>query len=105
MMMQPLRGRQVAIVVWAALLMSSPAVAVRADSLNIVASDEGTREILGSSPPTLTHGPLQLLNVLVDGRDQRSVDSDIEFNIKPITTVPHGVVIQSAMLLLDIAGA
>ena len=41
-MMQPLRGRQVAIVVWATLLMSSPAVAVRADSLNIVASDEGT---------------------------------------------------------------
>jgi hypothetical protein len=53
----------------------------------------------------LTHGPLQLLDILVDSRDQRSVDSDIEFNIKPITTIPHGVVIQSATLFLEIAGA
>ena len=104
-MKQRRRGRQAAILFWTALAMSGSAVPVRADSLNIGASDEGTREILGSSPPSLTRGPLQLLNVLVDNRDQRSVDSDVEFNIRPITTVPHGVVIQSATLLLDIAGA
>jgi hypothetical protein len=105
MMMQQRRGRQAAVVIQAALLIAVSTALARADSLNIGASDEGTREILGSSPPTLTHGPLQLLNVLVDGRDQRSVDSDIEFNIEPITTVPHGVVIQSATLWLGTAGA
>jgi hypothetical protein len=57
------------------------------------------------SPAALDHGPLQRLNVLVDDRDQRSVDSDVEFNIKSFTKLPHGAVVQSATLFLDIAGA
>jgi hypothetical protein len=34
-----------------------------------------------------------------------SVDSDIEFDIASITTIPHDATIQSARLFLDIAGA
>jgi len=92
-------------VVWAALAMSISAVRVRADSVILGASDEGTRVMNPNSPAALDHGPLQLLNVLVDGRDQRSVDSDVEFNINSFTKLAHGAVVQSATLFLDIAGA
>ena len=100
-----LRDRQAAMVVWAALAMSVSAVPVRADSLILGASDEGTRVMNPNSPAALDHGPLQLLNVLVDGRDQRSIDSDVEFNIKSFTQPAHGAVVQSATLFLDVAGA
>jgi hypothetical protein len=95
---------QAAMMVWATLAMTVLAVPVRADSLSVGASDVGTRVTVGSSSPTLTHGSLQLLDVLVDNPDQRSVDSIVEFDITPLK-IPQGVVIQSATLTLDIAGA
>jgi hypothetical protein len=105
MMLQRRSVLQAAIVVWATLAMFVSAVPVRADSLNVFASDVGTREIVGSSSPTLVHGSLQLLDVLVDSPDQRSVDSIVEFDITPLKTNPQGVLIQSATLTLDVAGA
>ena len=95
---------QAAMAVWATLAMSVTAVTVRADSSACGASDVGTREIVGSSSPTLSRGSLQLLDLLVDSPDQRSVDSIVEFDISPLK-IPQGVVIQSATLTLDIAGA
>jgi hypothetical protein len=76
----------------------------RADSLIVDATDEGTRTIDGDSPPSLIH-PTQQLMILVDGADHMSVDSDVEFDIASITTLPHGVTVHSARLFLDIAGA
>jgi hypothetical protein len=105
MMLQLRRDRQATMVVWAALAMSASAVPVSADSVILGASDEGTRVMNPDSPAALDHGPLQLLNVLVDGRDQRSVDSDVEFNISSFTKLAHSAVVQSATLSLDIAGA
>jgi hypothetical protein len=99
------RNLEAAMVVAGTLVMSVLAVPVRAGSINEGASDVGTRTIVGTSSPTLSHGSLQLLDLLVDTPDQRSVDSDVEFDITPIKTIPQGVVIQSATLFLDIAGA
>jgi hypothetical protein len=104
MMMQRCRGLRVMMVVCGALAMSVSGVPGRADSLSVGPTDEGTRLIDGNSPPTLDH-PLQLLNVLVDSADQLSVDSIVEFDIASITTVPHGARVQSATLILDVAGA
>src|SRR5262245_16679303 len=94
-----------AVVVCATLAMSVSAVPVRADSLSVGASDVGTRATVGTSAPTLTHRSLSLLDVLVDNADQRSVDSIAEFDISPLKAIPQGVVIQSATLTLDVAGA
>ena len=102
-MMQRRNPRRTAMIFWAALAVSVTAVPGLADSLIIGPSDEGTRTIVGNSPPILDHS-LQLLPVVVDGADQLSVDSDIEFDIASITTLPHGATVQSATLFLDIAG-
>ena len=105
MMRQRCRNLEAAMVVVGTLVMSVLSVPVRAGSINEGASDVGTRTIVGTSSPTLTHGSLQMLDLLVDTPNQTTVDSDVEFDITPIKTVPQGVVIQSATLLLDIAGA
>jgi hypothetical protein len=55
MTMQRRRDLQAAMVTWAALLMSISAVPSRADSLIVGPTDEGTRLIAGTSPPTLDH--------------------------------------------------
>ena len=94
-----------AVVVWATLALSGAAAPVRADSLIVGATDAGIRTIDGTSPATVAHGELSMLNVLVDGGDRRSVDSIVEFDIASIATIPHGALVQSAMLFLDIAGA
>ena len=96
---------QAAMVVGATAVMSVSAAPARADSVSVGASDVGTREIVGSSAPSLSHGSLPMLDLLVDSADQRSVDSIVEFDITPLKTIPQGVVIQSATLTLDIAGA
>jgi hypothetical protein len=85
--------------------MSVSAVPVRADSFNFGPSDVGTRTTVGTSAPTLVHGSLSLLDVLVDNANQRAVDSIAEFDITPLKVIPQGVVIQSATLTLDVAGA
>jgi hypothetical protein len=96
---------QAAGVVCATLAMSVSAVPARADSISAGPSDVGTRTIVGTSAPTLNEGPLSLLDVLVDSANQRSVDSIAEFDISPLKAIPQGVVIQSATLTLDVAGA
>jgi hypothetical protein len=103
-MMKRRRDRQAAMLIWAALAISVPAIPGRADSLIVGATDEGTRTINGNSPPSLVYAP-QRLTILVDGADHMSVDSDVEFDIASITTLPHGVTVHSARLFLDIAGA
>jgi hypothetical protein len=105
MILQRWSVQQAAVVVCATLAMSVSAVPVRAASLSVGASDVGTRTTVGTSAPTLTHGSLSLLDVLVDNADQRSVDSIVEFDISPLKAIPQGVVIQSATLTLDVAGA
>jgi hypothetical protein len=104
MMIQRRHQRRAAMMFWAAMSVSVTAVPGRADSLIIGPSDEGTRAIVGNSLPILDH-PLQLLPVVTDSADQLSMDSDLEFDIASITTLPHGARIQSARLFLDIAGA
>jgi hypothetical protein len=101
MMMQRRRDLQAAMVVWAALVTSVSAVSSRADSLIGGPTDDGTRHINGTAVPTLDH-PQQLLNVLVDSHDIVSADSIVEFSV---AAIPHGAVVQSARLFLDIAGA
>jgi hypothetical protein len=103
-MMQRRSRRRAAMIFWAALAISVAVVPGRADTLIIGPSDEATRTINGTSAPTLDHAQ-QLLTVLVDGADQLSVDSDLEFDIASITTLPHHVTVESATLFLAIAGA
>src|SRR5690242_16045677 len=98
------RDRQAAMWIWAALAISVPTIPSRADSLIVGASDEGTRTIDGNSPPSLAHAT-QRLTIRVDGADQMSVDSIVEFDIASIATLPRGATIHSARLFLDIAGA
>src|SRR5262249_21310495 len=67
--------------------------------------DEGSRLSSGGAPPTLVHGPLTLMNVQVDGRDQTSEDSIVEFDLASVSTLPHGALVSSAVLSLSLAGA
>jgi hypothetical protein len=92
-------------VICATVVMSVSAVPARADSISTGASDVGTRTTVGTSAPTLNHGSLSLLDVLVDTPNQTTVDSIVEFDISPLKAIPQGVVIQSATLTLDVAGA
>jgi hypothetical protein len=101
-----LRGLQAAVVVWAATALSVPAGQARADVLIEGPTDEGSRDTAGTPPvATLHHGPLTLLNVFVNDPAQTATDSDVEFNLGAVSTLPHGVVISSAILSLHVAGA
>jgi hypothetical protein len=104
-MVMRFRRRQAAMAFWAALTISLAAVPrSRADSLIVGATDEATRLIDGNAAPTLDHAA-QWLTILVDGADQVSVDSVIEFDIASVTTLPRGATVHSATLFLDVAGA
>jgi hypothetical protein len=96
------RGIQAALVAAAALVMT---VSARADFFSASTSDEGTRQIIGTTPATLVHGQLAQLTVSVTGSIQSSVDSITEFSIAPIATLPKGAVIASATLFFDVSGA
>jgi hypothetical protein len=92
--------------VLAALATAVSAGPARADVVIAGATDEGSRDSSGSPPVlTLHHGPLPMLNVFVGSANQSATDSDVEFNLGPVTTLPRGAVISSAVLSLDVAGA
>jgi hypothetical protein len=101
-----LRGLQAAIVVWAASVVSILAGPARADVVIEGTTDEASRDTAGSPPvATLHHGPLTLLNVFVNDPAHTATNSDVEFNLGAVSTLPHGAVISSAILSLHVAGA
>jgi hypothetical protein len=77
----------------------------RADFLSEGATDEGTRVTVGGAPPNVTHGALSMLNNSVDTPTQTTVDSDVEFALSAISTLPHGVVVNAATLSINVSGA
>lgn len=94
-----------AMLCWAALATTIPAVPTRADSIFEAPTDVGTRSMSGTNPPTLSNGTLSLLDISVANSAQTSVDSIVEFDTRAIATIPPGAVINSAILTLNIAGA
>jgi hypothetical protein len=89
-------------IVWAALAMTISVGSARANFQSLGASDEGTRLISGTSPPTVNHGPQSMLPIIVDSRDRISEDSDVEFSL---TSIPRGSLITSAIFSLAVSGA
>jgi hypothetical protein len=86
-----------------ALAVTTPA---RADFISMGPTDEGTRQIVGTSPAVQTEeGPTQFLPVMVDNLHQTKTDSITEFSLEAVSTLPRGVVINSATFSFAVAGA
>jgi hypothetical protein len=95
-----------AMLAWAALATIVPVVATRAALISELPSDEGTRDLSGSPPvATLSRGPLQLLADITATSSQIADNSDVEFDLRSLSTLPPGTVVNAATLSLNVAGA
>jgi hypothetical protein len=103
MMVRRRLGLLTAFTVSAALAMSVPA---RADVITEGTTDEANRDTSGTPPvATLHRGPVSLLEVFVNGANHTATDSDVEFDLGAVSTLPRGAVVSSAVLSLSVAGA